>query len=134
MKPAWFQVHTATPDLASAGDSTPGARGLFYRGYGGSNTNEIDYINFASTGNAIDFGNALSSNRQAGATGSSTRAVAVGRDAANNTIEFVEFASTGNAQDFADATANRANGSPAAMSNGTRGVLVEDILDHPSQI
>ena len=60
---AWFQVHTATPDLASAGDSTPGARGLFYRGYGGSNTNEIDYINFASTGNAIDFGNALSSNR-----------------------------------------------------------------------
>ena len=59
---------------------------------------------------------------QLGATGSSTRAVAVGRDAANNTIEFVEFASTGNAQDFADATANRA-GSPAAMSNGTRGVF-----------
>ena len=40
----------------------------------------------------------------------------------NNTIEFVEFASTGNAQDFADATANEA-GSPAAMSNGTRGVF-----------
>ena len=26
---AWFQVHTATPNLASAGDPTPGARGLF---------------------------------------------------------------------------------------------------------
>ena len=26
--PAWFQVHTATPNLANAGDTTPGARGL----------------------------------------------------------------------------------------------------------
>ena len=26
---AWFQVHTATPDLASAGDPTPGPRGIF---------------------------------------------------------------------------------------------------------
>ena len=26
---AWFQVHTATPDLASAGDRQPGARGIW---------------------------------------------------------------------------------------------------------
>ena len=25
---AWFQVHTFSPNLASAGDPTPGARGL----------------------------------------------------------------------------------------------------------
>ena len=25
---AWFQVHTATPNLANAGDPTPGPRGL----------------------------------------------------------------------------------------------------------
>ena len=30
MGSAWFQVHTATPDLASAGDRQPGARGLFW--------------------------------------------------------------------------------------------------------
>ena len=28
---AWFQVHTATPNLATAGDPTPGARGIFGR-------------------------------------------------------------------------------------------------------
>ena len=26
---AWFQVHTGSPDLASAGDPTPGARGIW---------------------------------------------------------------------------------------------------------
>ena len=29
---AWFQVHTATPDLATAGDEQSGARGVFRRG------------------------------------------------------------------------------------------------------
>ena len=29
---AWFQVHTATPNLATAGDPTPGARGVFQGG------------------------------------------------------------------------------------------------------
>ena len=28
MDSAWFQVHTATPNLASAGDRQPGARGI----------------------------------------------------------------------------------------------------------
>ena len=48
---AWFQVHTATPDLASAGDRQPGARGIF--GAGGDPPNGedvIDYVNISSTG------------------------------------------------------------------------------------
>ena len=60
-EPAWFQVHTATPDLASAGDSTPGVRGTFMGGHNepdpSSNFDIIDYVNIASTGNAVDFGN-----------------------------------------------------------------------------
>ena len=36
---AWFQVHTATPDLASAGDRQPGARGIFQ---GGEITNKTE--------------------------------------------------------------------------------------------
>ena len=56
---AWFQVHTATPNLASAGDPTPGARGLFMGGYAPSPNGYLDeilYINIASTGNSISFG------------------------------------------------------------------------------
>ena len=36
MVSAWFQVHTATPDLASGGDPTPGARGIIAGGNDGA--------------------------------------------------------------------------------------------------
>ena len=49
---AWFQVHTATPNLASAGDRQPGARGLT----GGGDEISIEYINISSTGTAVAFG------------------------------------------------------------------------------
>ena len=61
---AWFQVHTATPNLASAGDRQPGARGLFAGGFSpnaSTRSIEIQYINIASTGNAQDFGDLLNS-------------------------------------------------------------------------
>ncbi len=51
---AWWQIDSFTPDSA-----TGGARGVFGGGYvnsGTLNTNTIQYINIATTGNAIDFG------------------------------------------------------------------------------
>ena len=99
---------------------TGGTRGLFYRGH--PNTDTIDYINISTTGDAIDFGNALSSNRQAGLLSSRTRAVALGRDSASDVLEYVTIAITGNATDFGDASVARA-GAPSAISNGTRGVF-----------
>ena len=41
---AWFQVHTATPDLATAGDNS-GARGVFQGGMTPSESSTVDYIN-----------------------------------------------------------------------------------------
>ena len=115
----WYEMAT---ESASAGD-TGGVRGLFYRGYvGPTNSNAIDYINISTKGDAIDFGDALAEARQAGATGSNTRAVVVGRNSANDTIEFVTFSSAGNASDFGNSTASRA-GAPSAVSNGTRGIF-----------
>ena len=67
---AWFQVHTATPNLASAGDVTPGPRGIWGGGYNPSPAAEydiIDFVTIASTGNAIDFGNLQTSKRSVGA-------------------------------------------------------------------
>ena len=49
----WFQVHTATPDLATAGDPTPGARAVFP--LGSNSYNQLDYVNTASTGNSVQF-------------------------------------------------------------------------------
>ena len=42
---AWFQVHTATPNLASAGDKEPGARGITGGGRPPLEIDTIEYIN-----------------------------------------------------------------------------------------
>ena len=55
----WAEFQLSTPNLAQTGDPTPGARGLFmveeYEFFQYDLT-EIDYINLASAGDAIDFG------------------------------------------------------------------------------
>ena len=110
---AWFQIHTFSPNLDG------GTRGVFWRGH--PNTDVIDFITIETQGNATDFGNALSSNRQGGACASRTRSFCLGRDSASDTIEKIEFATTGNSVDFCNATQSM-NGSPAGFANATRGI------------
>ena len=127
---AWFQVHTATPNLASAGDPTPGARMVIA---GGNNYTgpvdihgEIQYINVASTGNSIDFGANLTQNRRRLAgMASATRGVFSGgaQPSASNQQDFVTFASTGTCTAWGD-TANLSGTSVGmGFSNSTRGII-----------
>ena len=122
---AWFQVHTATPDLASAGDRQPGVRGLFTGGYASAagspkTTNKINYVNIASTGNAQEFGTLSSGADQDIVPCGASRTRGVFRDGNSAPMTFVTFASTGNSVTFGNSglTANRANG----LSNETRGI------------
>ena len=122
---AWFQVHTATPDLATAGDRQPGVRGVYAGGYGTSpnaETDEIRYINISSTGDTIDFGDISSTHSGAGAgqAASPTRGLFMG---GNNKIgiDFITFASTGNATTFGASTMSPATYS-SALSSSTRGI------------
>ena len=121
---AWFQVHTATPDLASSGDSTPGARGVFQGGLTPSESSTVDYINISSTGNAIAFGN-LSANRRLGAAfASSTRVFSVGGfngSSSVNEIEYFTIASTGLRVDFGSNLSGTTR-SNAGAANATRGL------------
>jgi len=59
----WWVMSTDTPNLGTAGDSTPGARMIVAGGnhYEGSSvvSAEIQYLNIASTGNTVDFGTNL---------------------------------------------------------------------------
>ena len=121
---AWFQVHTATPDLATAGDPTPGARGIF--GGGGDPPNGedvIDYVNIASTGNAIDFGNLSVARSNLASCSSSTRGLWAGGygPGRRDEIDFVTISSTGNATDFGNLVGARWD--PGGLSNETRGVF-----------
>ena len=124
---AWFQVHTATPNLASAGDPTPGARGLFAGGFlNPGDSNEIDYINIASTGQAIDFGANLINARRTHATFSSrTRGVmAAGYGGGGRSdIEYLTIASTGTVSSFGSLDLG-ARWNCAGASNETRGLIM----------
>ena len=97
----WVNITSDSPEVR-----TGGTRGLFL---GGSNEPDpsavydiIDYINIATTGNAIDFGDFSSNTQEGGALGSPTRAIYFGGDPATNTITYVTIASTGDMLDFGD--------------------------------
>ena len=65
-----------------------------------TNSDEIDYINVASTGNSTDFGNLLATASRGfanGQTSSSVRGLAMGGQSTLDDIQSITIASTGNA-------------------------------------
>jgi hypothetical protein len=117
----WWVMSTDTPNLGRSVDSTPGARGLFGGGRDPGLNDTIDYINIASTGNAIDFGNLSEARRRVSSCASSTRGVwGGGYSPDKDTIDFVTIASTGNATDFGNLSVARRT--PGSTSNATRGI------------
>ena len=112
-------------------------RGIFGGGYGvktpGPATgrqDDIDYVNIASEGNAIDFGNLTIGRNGLCSASSSTRGMWAG-GATNypsvvtfttNSIEYVEISTTGNALDFGDLFKERGGGA-GIVGSATRGIF-----------
>ena len=67
----WVQITTDTPDV-----QTGGTRGVFSGG--NPATDVMDYINIATTGNAISFGTLAEAKLSCGATSDRTRGVVIG--------------------------------------------------------
>ncbi len=107
---------------SSVGGCASETRGLFGGGYAPANSNVIDYVTIASTGNATDFGDLTVARFSPGALASPTRAVfGGGSDGGNsNFIDYVTIASTGNAADFGDLTVG--NYGAAGASNAAAAV------------
>ena len=106
-------------------------RGLMMGGGGNpgsqfaGNVNTIDFIEIATTGNAVDFGD-LTYSPIFGSNGgvfSTTRGISAGgfSPSSTNVINFVTIAFQSNAQDFGDLS-NMKSGT-AALSNQTRGIF-----------
>ena len=89
-----------------------GERGVFAGGVSsGGQSNVIDYITIASTGNATDFGDIVTARSSiAGGVDSDTRGVfgGGGNGSLSNVIEYITIATTGNTTDFGDLTVARA--------------------------
>ena len=102
-------------------------RGIFAGGSiltsGNPTTNVLDYVEIASTGNAVDFGDQTQARRLQASVNSSTRGLFAGgyHPATYNIIEYITTATLGNAVDFGDLTgALRQN---MGVCNSTRGVF-----------
>ena len=90
---------------------------------GGADTNVIDYLTIASTGNALEFGELSVTLHNIGVCPSQTRAVFTGGYApGTNVISYVEIATLGNSQDFGDLTAARSAGNDGASSDSHGGL------------
>jgi hypothetical protein len=109
----------------------------------GSNSDVVDYITIASTGNATDFGDTTSpAYRQAASTSSSTRAVVAGKYFGNipagvsnqAVIDYFTIASTGNASDFGDLSGGSRMSQGAGASNKTRGIFAGGFDRQDNQI
>tara|TARA_R100001463_G_scaffold30262_1_gene68848 strand:+ start:539 stop:2266 length:1728 start_codon:yes stop_codon:yes gene_type:complete len=82
-------------------------------------TNSIGYITMATTGNSVDFGDALSTAAgPSGVVSSSTRGVFF--HSTPTAIEFITISSLGNAQEFGDL--GTGTGGAAAVTNSVRGL------------
>tara|TARA_B100001996_G_C18618463_1_gene576702 strand:- start:76 stop:1062 length:987 start_codon:yes stop_codon:yes gene_type:complete len=82
--------------------------------------NNIDYITFATTGNASDFGDILSANSSMGGLAGNDRGVfAGGGNPTQNVIQYLTISTTGNTTDFGDL--NNSTYSAAGVTNNTRG-------------
>ena len=86
-----------------------------------SASNVIDYVTISSLGNAVDFGDTITTSYASGCS-NSTRGIISWCASGSNSIEFITIASLGNAQDFGDQTvANRFLS--GACSSSTRGIF-----------
>jgi hypothetical protein len=91
---------------------------------GSPNTNIIDYVTIASTGNATDFGDLLAATSGTAGTSSSTRGIVAGGGTPSkiNVIQYVTIASTGNSTDFGDLTVAKSH-MTINGSNNTIGIF-----------
>ena len=110
-------------------DNDGGGRGVFGGGeVPGSPgvTDTIDYVEFTSQGNAVDFGNLSQARRKPASVSSSTRGIFAGGStpSATDTIDFITILSTGNASDFGNLLSNSDDSSQCfGGGNDTRGIF-----------
>jgi hypothetical protein len=102
-------------------------RGIFTGGYGNpgpfGNTNIIQYITIAQTGNGLDFGDLAYGTTNVASFASSVRGIVGGgaNPSFHNIINYITISTTGNAEDFGDLTS--AKRTLVGASNSTRGLF-----------
>ena len=97
----WFEIDATSPE-----ERTGGTRGLVGSNYPASN--DIDFMNLDTTGDATDFGNLSVSRYGVSSSSSRTRGIFLGGEtpSVSDVIDFVTIASQGDATDFGNISYN----------------------------
>ena len=108
----------------NAGSTTRGIIMGLYAPGGDShaNHNTIEFITFATTGNALNFGDLVTTGSDMSSTSNCIRALRIGKWPVNDQIEFVTIATLGDAIDFGDLVTPTYHSS--AATNSTRAVRI----------
>ena len=99
-------------------------RAVFQRGYGPSTYTGTDFVEIATTGNAIEFGTATRMTVQAASAGSSTRGIVTGGSgptSPQDQADYFTFSSKGGYNDFGELTRGRRG--TGACNDSTRAVF-----------
>ena len=99
-------------------------RGVFGGGQSPATQQVIDFVNIASTGNALNFGELTSAKHSVGAVSSAIRGIYAGEGpgaGVTTDMDYITIASQSNAIDFGDLTAARRN--TMGMSSSARGIF-----------
>ena len=88
--------------------------------------NVMDYVEIATTGNALDFGDLTSILRNIATCASSTRGTFAGGQSPGNTniICYTTISSSGGANDFGDLSTTTTNSNDGVLSDNTRGIIL----------
>ena len=123
-------VASSTRGVFTGGNGSPADPSTVY--------NTIDYVEFATTANATDFGDMTDEHTYHGSCSSSTRGIiyggvtSYGPTVTTDIIEYLTIASTGNGTDFGDV---RDDGAHAhGTSNGIRGVFAGGVNPYRNSI
>ena len=102
-------------------------RGITGGGFVSPNSqNVMDYVEIATTGNALDFGDLTSILRNIATCASSTRGTFAGGQAPSDTniICYTTISSSGGAYDFGDLSTTNTNSNDGVLSDNTRGIIL----------
>ena len=102
-------------------------RGITGGGFVSPNSqNVMDYVEIATTGNALDFGDLTSILRNIATCASSTRGTFAGGQSPGNTniICYTTISSSGGANDFGDLSTTTTNSNDGVLSDNTRGIIL----------
>ena len=116
----------STTQLASGASLSSSSRWVSAGGWTGANNNAIEYVEFPTQGNSIEFGELVVGRRNTAAVSNSTRGIWGGgyvspADAGTPKMDYITIATKGDAADFGDLSGNSKSGT--ATGSTTRGVF-----------